>query len=74
MNAIRIHKQIDSETLHLPEIRPLIGEQVEIIVIEENPVAQGRTSNSPYDAFFALAGKDAIDPDALGQLRAARVV
>ena len=57
MTAIRIHKQIDSETLHLPEIRPLIGKQVEIIVIEENPVEPGRASNGPYDAFFALAGK-----------------
>lgn len=32
---IRIHKQIDSETLHLPELRPLIGKMVEITVREE---------------------------------------
>lgn len=31
---IRIHKQIDSETLHLPELRPLIGKMVEITVRE----------------------------------------
>jgi hypothetical protein len=34
MNVIRIHKQIDSETLHLPELKPLIGKRVEIIVID----------------------------------------
>jgi hypothetical protein len=35
VNAIRIRKTVDSETLHLPELRPLIGRQVEIIVLEE---------------------------------------
>ena len=37
MNAIHIHKRIESETLHLPELRPLIGKTVEIIVREEVP-------------------------------------
>src|SRR4051794_34930774 len=35
MNAIRIRKQIDSDTLHLPELRGLIGHEVEIIVLDE---------------------------------------
>jgi hypothetical protein len=35
MNAIRIRKKLDSDTLHLPELRPLIGKTVEIIVQEE---------------------------------------
>lgn len=34
MIAIRIQKRIESETLHLPELRPLIGREVEIIVHE----------------------------------------
>ena len=37
MIAIRIQKRIDSETLHLPELRPLIGRNVEIIVHETEP-------------------------------------
>lgn len=36
MNAIRIRKTIDSETLHLPELKPLIGRTVEI-TISANP-------------------------------------
>ena len=36
MSTIRIRKKLDSETLHLPELRPLIGRTVEIIV-EEQP-------------------------------------
>jgi hypothetical protein len=35
MNAIRIHCKLDSETLHLPELRPLLGKNVEIVVQEE---------------------------------------
>jgi len=35
MTAIRIHTHLDSETLHLPELRPIIGKDVEIIVVEE---------------------------------------
>ena len=35
MNAIRIKRHLDSETLRLPELKPLIGRDVEIIVLEE---------------------------------------
>src|SRR4051794_26845027 len=35
MNHIRIRKHIDSETLHLPELRPLIVADVEIIVVPD---------------------------------------
>lgn len=37
MSPIRIHTQLDSTTLHLPQIEPLLGKQVEIIVREESP-------------------------------------
>jgi hypothetical protein len=36
MNPIHIHTQIDSTTLHLPQIEPLLGKHVEIIVQEES--------------------------------------
>jgi len=36
MNAIRISTHLDSEHLYLPEIRPLVGKDVEIIVLEES--------------------------------------
>lgn len=32
MNAVRIRRKLESETLHLPELKPLIGKNVEIIV------------------------------------------
>ena len=35
MNAIRIDAHIDSETLHVPELKPMIGKDVEIIFLEK---------------------------------------
>jgi hypothetical protein len=35
MNAVRIRRKLDSDTLHLPELKPLIGKDVEIIVLED---------------------------------------
>jgi len=35
MNAVRIRRKLESETLHLPELKPFIGKNVEIIVQEE---------------------------------------
>jgi len=68
MITIHLRKQIDSDTLHLPELKPLIGKTVEIIVREQTPTTPGA---NPYDGFFALAGQNVVDPDAYKQLRAA---
>jgi hypothetical protein len=35
MNALRIRRKLESDTLHLPELKPLIGKTVEIIVLDE---------------------------------------
>src|SRR4051794_6638115 len=35
--TIRVRKKIESETLHLPELRDLIGKVVDITVEEEQP-------------------------------------
>jgi hypothetical protein len=40
MSAIRIRKKLDSETLHLPELRPLLGRTVEITVEEQPPAVR----------------------------------
>jgi hypothetical protein len=37
MSAIRIRKTLESDTLHVPELRPYIGRTVEIVV--EDPPA-----------------------------------
>lgn len=40
MNALRIRTHIDSDTLHLPDLKQMIGKNVEIIVLEESSDSQ----------------------------------
>lgn len=63
MTEIHVTCDLQSDTLQLPELRPLIGKTVEIIVRDVTPQA------SPWDALQALAGQDLVDPSAYRQLR-----
>jgi hypothetical protein len=63
MTEIHLIRDLHSDTLQLPEVRPLIGKTVEIIVRDVTPQA------SPWDALQALAGQDLDDPSAYRQLR-----
>jgi hypothetical protein len=67
MSVIRIHRRVDSETLHLPELRPLIGKAVQIVVTEE-PTLPTATEKG-WEAFFAKAGSDLVDPEVYKQYR-----
>ncbi len=40
MQAIHLRTKIDSETLHLPELRDLIGKPVEILIVELAPASR----------------------------------
>jgi len=37
---VRIHRKLDSDTLHLPELRPFIGRTVEITIEEQTPAVR----------------------------------
>src|SRR6266511_3833400 len=50
MNAFRIRKKLDSETLHLPELRPLLGQTVEIIVLEQEEAPAVRPGTGDWEA------------------------
>lgn len=70
MAAIRIRKTIDSDTLTLPELLPLIGRTVDI-VIDDAAAAAGlppgfRPGTGDWDAFDRAAGalRDSYDYDA----------
>lgn len=76
MNAIRIRRRIDSEDLHLPELRPLLGRDVEIIVLDTNteaaknipepPLPRSDAAQSILDMFDALIAR--IPADVLDRL------
>ena len=66
MDAIRINTTLDSDTLYLPQVRPLIGKAVEIIVREDTRTGeQGQNGRSPQrDAWkAALAEFSGLDID-----------
>lgn len=63
MTAIKIHRHLDSETIHLPELRPLLGKDVAITVVEE------ATQQGDLRAFFEAAKNPPVDLDALAELR-----
>ena len=72
MHAIRIHRRVDSETLRLPELKELVGKNVEIVVLEEpTPPLRKSPENRDYSALNDIAGQGLIDPDAYTELRAA---
>ncbi len=50
MNAIRIRKKLESDTLHLPELRPLLGQTVEIIVLQEEAAPAIQPGTGDWDA------------------------
>lgn len=72
LQAVRIRRTIDSETLTLPELRPWIGRSVVILVVEDEATSPAPpVATAAYDEFFSLAGQDLVDPDAYKRLRAA---
>lgn len=61
MNVIRVCKQIDSETLHLPELKEMTGKRAEIVVRVE-PVVSPATEED-WEEFFAENRPPLIDAD-----------
>ena len=47
MKVIHIRRKLESDTPHLPELEPLIGKNVEIIVVEGNPSTTGSEGVNP---------------------------
>lgn len=70
MNAIRIFRKLESDALHLPELKPLIGRTVEIIVLEEDHRSVSRPGTGDWDAAFqAVEELEDYDFDALRRQR-----
>ena len=59
MGSIRITRRLDSETLHLPELRPLIGHDVEIVVTEKNGNSAGVAPGASAGSILASADRAA---------------
>ena len=64
MTTIRITRHLDSDTIRIPELAPLVGKDVEITVREEGPAM-----SEGLRKFLDSAGKGLVDPKAVEELR-----
>jgi hypothetical protein len=47
MQAIRVQQRLESETLHLPQLRAWLGKDVEIIILEAESLPVRRVAEFP---------------------------
>ncbi len=47
MQAIRVRQRLDSETLTLPQLRPFVGKDVEIVISDMTPASEPAQDNPP---------------------------
>lgn len=62
MNPFTIRRTVDSETLHVPELKSMIGKDVEI-TIRESPIPKP----DRWDVLERVAQLDLLDLEALSQ-------
>jgi hypothetical protein len=67
--TVRIRRKLESESLHLPELRSFIGKHVEIIVLEEPPASVGVGTGDWDAAMKAVEELEDYDFDALRRQR-----
>ncbi len=60
MTAIRIRRHIDSETLHLPELKAFLGQDVDILVTAES--SKPPVTEKDWEDLFTNAGSELIEP------------
>ena len=58
--TVVLRQHLDSETIHVPELRPLVGKDVEITVRELTQAESA--SMDRWQPLIAIAGQDLIDP------------
>ena len=68
MEAIKIQKKIDSETLHIPELKRFIGKFVEIILLEA-PSSESAQMKGDIKEFISAVNQIDIDENAVQRLR-----
>jgi hypothetical protein len=64
MNAIKIHTRLESDTIRLPQLRPMVGKDVEIIVLE-----QPAESRQSVERFLRSGGRHLVDAGVVKRLR-----
>jgi hypothetical protein len=61
MQAIRLFVDVDSEDIHLPELKQFMGKRVEMIILESPTIQDNKEKKQNMKNFFDAAGKIEID-------------
>ena len=62
MTAIRVRQRLDSETLTLPQLRPFVGKEVEIVVSDVSSVDEDKTKPRKRSPLAGSILRDDDDP------------
>jgi len=65
MKVTKVRLKVDSEDVHIPELKKFMGKTVEIIITEAKP------NDKKMENFFAAVGKIKIDAEAIRKCREA---
>ena len=65
MKVTKVRIKVDSEDVHIPELKKFMGKTVEMIITEVRP------KDRKMENFFAAAGKVKIDAEAIRKCREA---
>lgn len=66
MEAIKIRKRINSDTIHIPQLKKFMGKNVEIILLE---IPEKNVKPKSMNKFISASGKIDIDEKAVDDLK-----
>jgi hypothetical protein len=66
MEAIKIKKRINSDTIHIPQLKKFMGKNVEIILLE---IPEKNVKPKSMNKFLSASGNIDIDEKAVAELR-----
>ena len=68
MQAIRLFVDVDSEDIHLPELKQFMGKRVEMIILESPTIQDNKEKKQNMKKFFDATGKIEIDKESIQKL------
>ena len=68
MQAIRLFVDVDSEDIHLTELKQFMGKRVEMIILESPTIQDNKEKKQDMKKFFDAAGKIKIDKKSIRKL------
>jgi len=69
MQAIKLFVDVDSEDIHIPELKRFMGKRIEIIILEVSSIKPDEEKKQNMKKFFDAAGKIKIDKESILKLR-----